>query len=426
MSQPVTEKSSRTDYVEVKIGRLPKSNRLLRFLLLVVTTMAVVHFYCGDFQKGNVTSMATTSLQKAKSEKNDEFYTQLADIENELRHYKSQLAGKVIFCNCDDPFESNFFKYFAMNFNQLGLKKLIATCYDPSPVANTQLALFGDDVLIKHKGMKKFANHAYKIELDRVTDVDGSGGISIADVEQMLANEKNILKNGGTSDILTYLEGDGDFRSDECVELLKRSDVVVTNPPFSLFREYIAQLVEYDKRFIIIGNKGAVAYREVFQLIMDNKLWLGYRNINSDMWLVVPDGSKWEKIIDGKKTKHIMACWFTNLDTTKRHEDFTMYKKYSPDDYPEYDNYDAINVNKVLEIPDDYTGVMGVPITFLGQYNPEQFEIIWQASGNTRASAPKDVLKRLNYRQHPEDRGGCTIVNGKRTYGRVFIKRRDK
>ncbi len=264
-----------------------------------------------------------------------------------------------------------------MNFNYLGIKKLIATCYDPSPIANTQLSLFGDDVPIKHKGMKKFANHAYKIELDQITDIDGSGSISISDVEKMLEAEKAILKNGGNSSILTYLDGDGDFRSDECIALLKRADVVITNPPFSLFREYIAQLVEYGKKFLIIGNKNATNYKEVFKLIIENKLWLGYRNINSDMWLFLPDNTeKYEKMIDGRKTKHIMACWFTNLDTTKRHEVFTMYKKYSPEEYPKYDNYDAINVDKVLEIPDDYAGVMGVPITFLDKFNPEQFDIL--------------------------------------------------
>lgn len=321
--------------------------------------------------------MANASLIKANKVKNDEFYTQLVDIENELRHYKDQLAGKVVFCNCDDPFESNFFKYFAMNFNQLSLKKLIATCYDPSPIANTQISLFGDDVPVKHKGMKKFANHAYKIELDHVTDVDGSGSIGISDVEAMLKAEKEILKSGGKSSILTYLDGDGDFRSDECIELLKQSDVVITNPPFSLFREYIAQLVEHDKKFIVVGNKNAVNYKEVFKLILKNRLWLGYRNINSDMWLILPDkAEKWEKIVDGKKMKHIMACWFTNLDTTKRHEDFTMYKKYTPDEYPKYDNYDAINVDKVLEIPYDYMGTMGVPITFLDKFNPDQFDIL--------------------------------------------------
>jgi len=319
--------------------------------------------------------MANTSLRKASKAKNDEFYTQLADIENELKHYKDQLKGKVVFCNCDDPFESNFFKYFAMNFNQIGLKKLIATCYDPSPVANTQLSLFGDDVPIKHKGMKKFANHAYKIELDHVLDIDKSGSIGIADIEKMLEAEKAILKNGGSSSILSYLDGDGDFRSDECIELLKQADVVITNPPFSVFREYIAQLVEYDKKFLIIGNKNAITYKEVFSLIKNSKLWLGYRNINSDMWMILPDGvEKYEKIINGNKVKHIMACWFTNLYVDKSSRPIIPYLTFEKGRatglYPKYDNYDAIEVSKVAEIPEDYDGVMGVPITFLDKWTP--------------------------------------------------------
>ena len=315
------------------------------------------------------------SLSAAKSAKNDEFYTQLSDIENELRHYKDQLKDKIIFCNCDDPFESNFFKYFAMNFKQIGLKKLIATCYDPSPVANTQLSLFDDDMSIKQKGMKKHVSRAYKIELDEISDMDGSGSIGMVDVEKMLAREKEILRNGGVSKILTYLDGDGDFRSDECIELLKQSDIVITNPPFSLFREYIAQLVEYDKKFIIIGNKNAVTYKEVFKLIQDNKLWLGYRNINSDMWLILPDKSEnYEKIVDGKKLKHIMACWYTNLFVDRSEDPIVPYIKYEDGVkrglYPKYDNYDAIEVSKVAEIPVDYYGAMGVPITFLGKWVP--------------------------------------------------------
>jgi len=219
--------------------------------------------------------MANLSLQAAKTVKNDEFYTQLADIENELKHYKDQLRDKIVFCNCDDPFESNFFKYFAMNFHHIGLKKLIATCYYPSPIAHTQISLFGDDMPITQKGREKHVNRAYKIELDHVSDMDGGGSISMIDVEQMLEAEKNILKNGSQSKILSYLDGDGDFRSKECIELLKQSDVVITNPPFSLFREYITQLVKYDKKFVIIGNKNIITYKDIFKLIQQNKLWIG-------------------------------------------------------------------------------------------------------------------------------------------------------
>ena len=376
--------------------------------------------------------MATTSLRAAKSAKNDEYYTQLVDIENELRHYKDQLAGKVIFCNCDDPFESNFFKYFAMNFNQLGLKKLIATCYDPSPIANTQISLFGDDVQIKHKGMKKFANHAYKLELDHVTDVDGSGSIGISDVEEMLKAEKEILKSGGKSSILTYLDGDGDFRSKECIELLEQSDVIVTNPPFSLFREYIEQLVAYDKKFLIIGNPNALHYKEVFKLIQQGKLWLGYKKTGVDMLFDVPEsfaqhlmktkkeGSGY-RVVNGKVLGRASAVWFTNLDTTKRHEDVTsnLYKSYTPEEYPTYDNYPAIEVAKVSEIPEDYFGEMGVPDTFLEIYNPDQFEIIGIPFGNLG----KEIGVTKNYR----GRTDVSITKDGKTkcpYSRIIIKRK--
>jgi hypothetical protein len=320
--------------------------------------------------------MANKSLDKAKRAKNDEFYTQLSDIENELKHYKDQLRGKVVFCNCDDPFESNFFKYFAMNFNQIGLKKLIATCYDPSPIANTQLSLFGDDIAVIYKGMKKSTSRAYKIELGRIEDMDGSGSISIPDVEKMLEAEKVLLKSGKQSRILTYLEDDGDFRSDECVELLKQSDVVITNPPFSLFREYIDQLVIYDKKFLVIGNKNAITYKDMFRLIQESKLWVGYRRMTGGMWMMVPEsGENFDKVVDGIKLKNVPSCWFTNLYVDKSSDPIIPYIRYEDGVkrglYPKYDNYDAIEVSKVSEIPDDYDGVMGVPITFLDKYTPD-------------------------------------------------------
>ena len=336
--------------------------------------------------------MATKTLNEAKKNKADEFYTQLSDIENELRHYKGQFKNKVVFCNCDDPFESNFFKYFAMNFNFLGLKKLIATCYDTSPIAYTQLSMFGDGRTIKNKNRK-----AYKIEISEVYDFNGDGATDISDVEELLKNSKNAL---------TLLEENGDFRSDECVQLLKQADIVVTNPPFSLFREYVAQLIEYDKKFIIIGNKNAITYKEIFSYIMEEKLWLGYRNINADMWFVVPENYECEKIIDGKRLKHIMGCWFTNLDTTKRHEVLTLYKSYNAEEYPNYDDYEAINVNKVTDIPCDFNGLMGVPITFLDKYNPKQFEI-------------------LGLDDHRVDwRGRGPDLNGKPLYRRIIIRRK--
>lgn len=338
--------------------------------------------------------MAHDNLASAKKAKNDEFYTQLADIENELKYYKDQFRGKVVFLNCDDPYESNFFKYFAGNFKHLGLKKLIATSYAGSPIVGTQLPL------PLMAGLTPNGKQPLKIEINEVPDADGDGAIDLADVQHLLKHDKN------TS---TPITGNGDFRSDECVELLEKADIVCTNPPFSLFRQYISQLIEHNKKFLIIGNKNAITYKDVFVHIKNNKLWLGYRNINSDMWFTVPEGADYEKIVDGKKVKHIMACWFTNLDTTKRHEEFVMYKKYVPEEYPKYDNYDAIEVAKVTDVPMDYTGVIGVPITFLDKYNPNQFELL--GSNRDVDQDPTGVYGRGSY------------LNGKEVFKRLFIKR---
>ena len=331
--------------------------------------------------------MATNTnrnLHSAATAKKDEFYTQLSDIENELRHYKAHFKGKIIFCNCDDPFESNFFKYFAMNFNSFGLKKLIATCYATSPVTGNEL-----DYYIDRDGQISFlpvaginsahdeSKRPYRIEITEVTDENGDGRVDLADVEYLLRNKKNVL---------TLLDGDGDFRSDECVDLLKQADIVVTNPPFSLFREYVAQLVEYEKKFIIIGNKNAITYKEIFPLIALNKLWIGVTPMSREIYFDVPQ-SYIDEAIEKKKDRTVVkvngrymarsqSIWFTNLDNMKRHEDLILYKHYTPEAYPKYDNYDAINVDKSVDIPCDYDGVMGVPITFLDKYNPDQFEIV--------------------------------------------------
>ncbi len=349
-----------------------------------------------------------SSLRAANKAKKDEFYTQLSDIENELNHYSEQLRGKVIFCNCDDPYESNFFRYFALNFNRLGLKKLIATCYDPSPIAYKQLSMFDDGQSIANKNRK-----AYKIEITEVPDLNNDGAVDLADVETLLKSKNNTL---------TLLEGNGDFRSEECVQLLKQADIVVTNPPFSLFREYVAQLVEYDKKFLIIGNKNAITYKEIFHLIKTGQLWLGYRNINSDIWFIVPEGYAYEKIVDGNKVKHIMGCWFTNLDTSKRHEELILYKKYTPEEYPKYDNYDAIEVSKVSDIPCDYYEYIGVPITFLDKYNPEQFEVI--ALGIV-GSIDFSCEKKMEILENGVPSGKFT-VNAKGTLYRKFDPKRDK
>ena len=348
--------------------------------------------------------MAQKVLQKAKAAKKDEFYTQLKDIEDELRHYKPQFKGKIVYCNCDDPYESNFFKYFVLNFKHLELKALITTSYKPSPIDEVQLPLsleLAEPKRAEQKGRPK--PEAKRFIIRDVGDINKDGSYNLSDVaEQLKANQNNEW---------SVLSGDaqypaGDFRSAECVELLKQADIVVTNPPFSLFREYIAQLIEHNKKFLIIGNKNAISYKETFINIQNNKLWLGYRNINSDMWFEVPDGSSYEKIVNGKRVKHIMACWFTNLDTTKRHEEFVMYRKYTPEHYPRYDNYAAINVDVVADIPMDYEGVMGVPVTFLDKYNPKQFDMI--------AQMVTTKIDKFNF--------GYPYVNGKKIYARILIK----
>lgn len=273
-------------------------------------------------------------MHAAKKAKNDEFYTQFEDINEELKHYKEHFFNKIVFCNCDDPEYSNFYQYFKRKFAFLGLKKLITTHFEET-------------------------KPSYKLVITEYSENDPP--------------RETLVQNG-------------DFRSPECIEFLKEADIVCTNPPFSLFREFVAQLVQYGKDFIIIGNKNAITYKEIFSLIKANKLWLGHRNINKDMWLILPDDAEeYEKIKviknaqgeeQEKKMKHIMACWFTNLDHRKRHEEMILYRKYSPEAYPNYDNYDAINVDKVVDIPCDYDGVMGVPVTFLDVYNPNQFEIL--------------------------------------------------
>ena len=305
------------------------------------------------------------NLHKANQAKKDEFYTQLVDIEKELKHYKDQFKGKVVYCNCDDPFESNFFKYFASNFNALKLKKLITTSYTKSPIVGGQLSLF------EVKGLK--GKQPFKMEISEVPDANKDGAIDITDVKLLLKSNANVSQP---------LKGTGDFRSEECIELLKEADIVVTNPPFSLFREYLAQLMEYNKKFLIIGNVNSITYKECFKFIKDNKMWLGASIHSGDREFRVPDdyplnaaGSR----VDSNGHKYIRVKgvrWFTNMDYKERHEIFTLYKSYSSKEYPKYDNYDAINIDKTNDIPKDYYGIMGVPITFLDKYNPGQFEIL--------------------------------------------------
>ncbi|MBR0414037.1 MAG: adenine-specific methyltransferase EcoRI family protein [Clostridia bacterium] len=307
------------------------------------------------------------NLHKAAVAKQDEFYTQLSDIEKELRYYRKHFKGKTVFCNCDDPFESNFFKYFVLNFNRLGLKKIICTCYAGSPVANTQLSFFDiENSSIENK------NKPYKAIVTTVYDKTGDGGIDMVDVAELFKSGENEL---------TELRGDGDFRSGECIELLEQSDIVVTNPPFSLFREYIAQLVEFNKQFIVLGNINAVTYKEIFPYIKDNKIFWGITTNGSNRYFRVPDyyelTEKTGKIENGIKYAFVKGImWYTNLDFKRLHEEIILIKKYNETDYPKYINFDAIEVSKVTDIPRDYSGVMGVPITFLNKYNPDQFEIL--------------------------------------------------
>jgi hypothetical protein len=311
-------------------------------------------------------ALNTSRLTAAKTQKKDEFYTQLADIENELKHYKEQFRGKVVFCNCDDPYESNFFKYFANNFNHLGLKKLITTSYTNSPIVGQQI------LPLDIEGLKPDGRTPFKVEINEVPDTDNSGSVDLGDVQYLLKHNKNTA---------TPLKGNGDFRSEECVELLKEADIVVTNPPFSLFRQYVAQLVEHNKKFLIIGSKNAITYKEIFKLIQDNKLWLGYGFAGGNAYFRTPyeDNDAYATGVYNPETglvKFRNVGWFTNMDFEERHEELVLYKKYNPEAYPKYDNYDAINVDKTSEIPVDYDGLMGVPITFLDKYNPDQFEII--------------------------------------------------
>ena len=393
-----------------------------------------------------------SNLHDSSRNKQDEFYTNLQLIEDELDWYRPHFMGKRVLCNCDDPYESNFFKYFAMNFNALGLKSLTATCYATSPVVYTQLDLFGDDgvrgapalpLARQGKARSSAATNGqhgkarspsttasgqhgrarspsapqsrhipYKIVITEVGDENGDGRIDLADVEWLIKNKKNVL---------TKLKGDGDFRSAECVALLDEADIVVTNPPFSLFREYMALLMEHPKQFLILGNMNAVTYREIFPLIRDNKVWLG--NKAGHFWFKVPphyevkatdfkideNGQKWRRMGN--------ICWFTNLDFPKRHEKMLLWKKYTPEAYPKYDNYDAIEVSKTDDIPCDWDGAIGVPITFIYKYNPDQFDII----GATESEGVGFSAGLWNASSEVAQ----PLIGGTRKYKRIFIRRKE-
>lgn len=354
-----------------------------------------------------------SNLSQAKEAKNDEFYTQLSDIEAELRHYKNHFKGKTVLCNCDDPRVSNFFHYFSYNFERLGLRRLITTCYK-----SQQRDLFS------------LNDSERAIWLEYNGDMNGN---RIPDPEEIGIN---------------YFEGDGDFRSQECIELLRQADIVCTNPPFSLFRDYIAQLMEYKKKFIIIGNKNAITYKEVFPYIMNNKLWLGWTPMSRDLLFDIPkeyaeylvknkkEGSSY-RIVDGVVKGRSQSIWFTNLDHPKRHEILPIFQHYTPEMYPEYDNYGAIEVSRTVDIPCDYDGVMGVPISFLDKYNPEQFEIVGMAENEdlyglkTKVYTAEEKSSAYRAKFHKPgsydlNASGVLVINGQfeKVYQRILIRRK--
>lgn len=336
--------------------------------------------------------MANSILNKAKRKKEDEFYTQMKDVEKEVSKYEKTFFNKVIFCNCDDPYESNFFKFFTLNFNKLHLKKLICTCYVPSPVSEQQILFPTMQTTCNEK--KKYA---YKIEINSVP-ISYSG----TEIEKLICDDSNYLGK---------LKGDGDFRSPECVELLQESDIVCTNPPFSLFREFVSLLVNNKKQFLIIGNQNAIKYKEIFPLIKENKIWLGYHC--GDMEFVVPSYYEPHKTRyreqNGVKYRSLgNVCWYTNLDTEKRHQPIVLTKKYDVNLNPKYDSYDAIEVSRYADIPCDYSGVMGVPITFMLYHCPEQFEVIGE----------------LNHGKDNEWDFAVPRINGTEKYTRILIKHR--
>lgn len=347
------------------------------------------------------------SLNRAFKEKKDEFYTQYEDVEKEVVHYFDQFIGKQVLCNCDDPFESAFFRYFLVNFARLGLASLTSICFASSPLAGQGYRLEGDG--------RAYIAIVKDVPADGIILPDGS-----LDLDALFEMPDNSI---------SWLEGNGDFRSLESISYLENADIVVTNPPFSLFREYIAQLIEYNKQFLILGNMNAVTYREVFPFFRDNKIWYGQSIRSGDRKFHVPDSyplSASNCGIDDSGRRFIRVKgvrWFTNLDNSRRHEDLILTKTFHPAFYPKYDNYSAIEVNRTQNIPFDYFGLMGVPITFLDRYNPRQFEIVMLANGNARTNVDASTLSKVGYSPDPEDRGGVAMIDGQRSYVRILLRR---
>lgn len=351
-----------------------------------------------------------SDLNNAKEAKRDEFYTQLTDIEKEMRYYRIHFRDKTVLCNCDDPFESNFFKYFALNFNRLGLKKLIATCYSGSPITGTQLSMFGDETDEERRT-------PYKAVVTSVHDANGSGSVDMIDVAELFKNKENSIEK---------LEGNGDFRSAECLALLDEADIVVTNPPFSLFREYVATLMEHEKKFIIIGNLNSMTYKDFFPLLMNNEVWIGASIHSGDRKFYVPEdyplnASGCGIDEDGRRYIRVKGIrWYTNLDIKRRHEDLILVKKYAghEEDYPIYTNYEAIDVSSVADIPRDYEGVMGVPINFFDVYNPDQFEIV----GFGKGDLAKQIGVGKNHRGRTDIEFKKPDGSFKCPFGRVLVR----
>lgn len=362
-----------------------------------------------DFSSDAPLMHKNSTLNRAFKAKKDEFYTQYEDIEKELIYYPGQFAGKHVLCNCDDPFESAFFRYFLLNFEELGLASLKSTCYFSSSLAGQGYPL--------DTSTHPYGTVVTQVPTEDIVLPDGS-----LDLEAVFNLEGNSIY---------WLEGDGDFRSPECINLLKEADVVVSNPPFSLFREYISQLVEYNKQFLILGNMNASTYREVFPLFRDNKVWYGESIRSGDRKFHVPDSYPLGAAncgIDESGRRFIRVKgvrWFTNMDNARRHERLKLSKTFDPSSYPRFENYEAIEVSRTMAIPEDYKGVMGVPITFLDRYNPDQFKIIMLANGNARTNVSAETLESVGYVPNPGDKGGVGILNGRRSYARILIQRID-
>lgn len=348
------------------------------------------------------------TLNRAFIVRQDEFYTQYEDVAAEILQHREQLKGKSVLCNCDDPFESAFFRFFALHFEKFGLGRLVSTCYAGSPIAGSEYPL-------------EQLTGAYKAVVTEVPDeplVRPDGSLDLDTLFSMPGNS------------LECLVGDGDFRSGECEALLKEADLVATNPPFSLFREYISLLERHQKDFVILGNMNAATCKEVFPLFRDNRVWYGESIRSGDRQFFVPDSYPLNAAgcgVDERGRRFIRVKgvrWFTNLDTNRRHQALVLSRRYSPDEYPRYENYDAIEVGRTQDIPNDYDGIMGVPITFLDKYSPDQFEIMMLANGNARTNVSSEILTEVGYRPHSLDKGGVGIINGRRVYARILIRRK--